>query len=425
MDLWTAAVASDKVLDFDKLHVNGQQHLIECLNDRFPPAVYEEHVRRRRNALNNLAAGRSMLDGAELAYPVCLPSDEITGRANDLEGYGIMLTAGGEGERLRLSLLEHGIPESDLQDFTKATFPLPGFPEGFGTLHVNLALCRHLCRESGLDIPVIVSTGPEHSVTARVIPSILEKQDYLGLRNLHIIAQDERLHLTLEEQIAYTFEHGKDQPTPITNPDETGGPVMKLKRVEPGSTKNTLDWLGALGCTKIILLQATALYGPGLVLHLAAAGKTHDGLGIGIARSDFPPEDPYGTYVLLSREVGAGLVIAEQAVRNDATRRLTDPATGNYLPLNTGLYVFDCDLIRKSDLPDYASPPKEVLPGQPRSPKIGYAATDILPLAHNPAVLTVPKDSYAVLKNIEDLARLSEAGKRLGLARLCTEAPGR
>jgi hypothetical protein len=51
----------------------------------------------------------------------------------------------------------------------------------------------------------------------------------------------------------------------------------------------------------------------------------------------------------------------------------------------------------------------------PRSPKIGYAATDLLPLASNPAVLTVSPDSYAVIKNADDMKAVSAAAIRFGL----------
>jgi len=66
-------------------------------------------------------------------------------------------------------------------------------------------------------------------------------------------------------------------------------------------------------------------------------------------------------------------------------------------------------------LPDYATPPKEILPEIERSPKIGYAATDLLPLALNPVILTVSPDTYAVIKTADDLETLSEAAHRFGL----------
>jgi hypothetical protein len=86
--------------------------------------------------------------------------------------------------------------------------------------------------------------------------------------------------------------------------------------------------------------------------------------------------------------------------------------------------VFAVDLIRNNDLPDYATPPKEVVPGFPRSPKIGYAATDLMSLAHNPAVLTVSEDAFAVIKNVEDLARLTALAKAAGLDAICRKING-
>jgi hypothetical protein len=93
-----------------------------------------------------------------------------------------------------------------------------------------------------------------------------------------------------------------------------------------------------------------------------------------------------------------------------------------YLPFNTGLYVFDITLLAKSGLPDYATPPKEILPGLARSPKTGYAATDILPGAKHGAVLAVAPESYAAIKNADDLAVLSALARRHGIIDLCARA---
>ena len=104
---------------------------------------------------------------------------------------------------------------------------------------------------------------------------------------------------------------------------------------------------------------------------------------------------------------------------NHETLSLRDPETGNYLPLNTGFYVFSRSLLASCDLPDYATPPKEILPDMERAPKIGYAATDILSLAHNPAILTVSESSFGVIKNADDLDRLAAHGKKFGLYDIC------
>ena len=94
---------------------------------------------------------------------------------------------------------------------------------------------------------------------------------------------------------------------------------------------------------------------------------------------------------------------------------LTNKEGAYYLPYNTGFYVFDISLIKENSLPDYATPPKEIVPEIEKSPKIGYAATDIISFANKPAVLTIPKDSFGVLKECEDLKKLAEIGKKYSL----------
>lgn len=420
--LWTTESAADTIAQFDELGYPVKQELIAFLNSAFPPETYEQHRLKRRKALDNLKSGRMILADAIQSYPETIDAADISASLHNLAGYAIMLTAGGEGERLRISLGKQGYTQEQLKDFTKATFPLPGFHGSLGALQINLCLIAHFCRQSQIDIPVIVSTGPQDSTTARVIPRVLREQGFFGLKNCRVIVQEERLHLTQEEKIAYTIAAGLARP--VTNPDETGGPLMKLKQPGPDEEDTALAWLVSLGCKKIILLQATALYMPELILKMASNGKKYDGVGVGIQRAAFPEDDPYGTYVLVEKQGREKLIIAEKEVRNDTTRTLRHPRTGAYLPFNTGFYVFDVDLIRNNDLPDYATPPKEVLPGFPRSPKIGYAATDLMGLARNPAVLVVPEDAFAVIKNAEDLARLTALAKAAGLDAMCRKMNG-
>ena len=124
--------------------------------------------------------------------------------AHDLEGCAVVLTAGGEGERLKTSLLARGISESDLKDFTKATWPLPGFFGDYGALQANLRLLSVLAKRNGLTLPVIVTTGPAGSTTARVIPEVLRRHENFGLERVLTVEQDERLHFTLDEKMALT-----------------------------------------------------------------------------------------------------------------------------------------------------------------------------------------------------------------------------
>ena len=113
------------------------------------------------------------------------------------------------------------------------------------------------------------------------------------------------------------------------------------------------------------------------------------------------------------------LFIIEKDVRTKSTYQLKDLSGKYFLPLNTGFYALNCKLLRQSDLPDYATPPKEILPDLPRSPKIGYAATDILPLAQNPAVLAINENHYGVIKTAEDLKKLAKMAIDFDLRDLC------
>ena len=91
------------------------------------------------------------------------------------------------------------------------------------------------------------------------------------------------------------------------------------------------------------------------------------------------------------------------------------------MPYNTGFYIFEKELLINASLPDFATPPKEILPDIVRSPKVGYAATDLIKLADKPAVLVVPQEWYGVLKHAENLKELSSMAKMYKLDRFCKE----
>jgi hypothetical protein len=417
MEIWSHQLAIERIYNFEKLNANQQDFLIALLNKRFPPSVYEEHRHKRILAQRNLIKARQRLKGALQAFPRCIENTTVAPKPDSLSGYGIVLTAGGEGERLRLSLQENGLPMAALTDFTKAAFPLPDFFGDCGALQINLALIAHISERARVDLPVVITTGPEGSTTARVIGDMIAQHAAFGIKNVKVICQGERLHLTTDEQIAFEIRDG--MPYPVTNPDETGGPVMKLKAIEDGDEKSTLDWLAECGANKIIVLQGTAIYHPNLIPVMAEAARNYDGLGVGILRSRFAVEDPFGSLVVLKTTEKEQLVILEQEVRNSQTYALQDHSGEYFLPYNTGFYVFDREVLRINDLPDYATPPKEVLPRIPRSPKVGYAATDILALIHKPAVLIIQPDQYGVIKKVDDLAKLADMAKRFGLDEIC------
>lgn len=417
MKTWSEQLGLEHIHDFALLQQEQKQKLLSYLNDKFPVPAFEYQLQQRHCALENLSHNRDILSGVEQLYPECIQGQTQCFAASDLSGYAVMLTAGGEGERLRQSLEAQGVAQEHLINFTKATFPLPEFYSDFGTLHINMSLLSALCKKYSLRIPVIITTGPEGSTTARLIPEICKRYNNFGLPHVRIIPQDERLHFTTDNTIAYTLIN--DVPYPLSHPDETGGPIMQLKKKNTAGTESTLHWLGSHRVTKILLLQATAVYDPDLLLIMASTGKNYDGVGIGIERETFPQDDPYGTYVVIKHNTSKKLIIVEQEVRNDITRSLTNPQGTSFLPFNTGLYVFDTDLIMNNDLPDYATPPKIVLPQLARSPKVGYAATDILSFAKKPAVLTIAPHSYGVLKNAADLEKLSLLAKSFKLNLLC------
>ncbi|NLD99018.1 MAG: hypothetical protein GX640_04025 [Fibrobacter sp.] len=417
MDIWTIDSLQRCLNNSENYTDTQKMKLIEFLNQNFKPSVYNEHLQKRRAALRNMTNSKSALQNAAQHYPQTVNWKDINPSTDSLKGFALVFTAGGEGERLRLSLLKKGIPASMLEDFTKATFPLPDFFDNFGALQTNLAMVASFCNTIRMDIPVIVTTGPQGTITAGVIPEILRKNNNFGLKHVLVIAQDERLHLTIDEKIACTEISGELRP--LTQPDETGGPLMKLKQIPDTSGISALDWVEELGCNKLIVVQATALYDLRLLPIMAQALGNHDCLGVGILRTEFPPKDPFGTFVTITRGDKPETLILEQDVRNDETRTIKDQSGQFYLPFNTGFYAFGTELLKNNNLPDFATPPKEILPELPRSPKIGYAATDLLPLASNPVILTIEQDMFAVLKTAEDLEQLSILGKKFGLDKIC------
>ncbi|KMQ49893.1 hypothetical protein CHISP_3180 [Chitinispirillum alkaliphilum] len=420
MNKWNIDSLAPRVERFGLLDEKQRNQLVEQMNRHFPPPVFNWQLERRRKALENSEKGKKLLSDAAQEFPPFMPWQNVSFSPESLNGYGVVFTAGGEGERLRTSLLARGADPHSLKDFTKATYPLENFFQDFGALHINLALIASFCKKNNLDIPVIITTGPKGSITERVIPRILEEKEYFGLKNVRIVAQEQRLHFTKDEKIAYTVEN--NTPNPVTQPDETGGPLMILKQKPDTKNLSCLEWLETLGCSKIILAQATAIYDQTMLPLMAQAAKQHDCIGVGVLRDQFPPDDPFGTFIAVKKNSDKKTCIIEQAIRNEITRNIKDPKNKFFLPFNTGFYALDCNLLKESDLPDYATPPKEITPELPRSPKVGYAATDILPMANNPLILTIDPKMYAVIKTAEDLTRLSQAARDFGLLDICKKS---
>ena len=418
MELWTIESLKSATNNFDQLSDLQKINFLNYMNSHFPPSVYKSHLKFRSAALQNSNATRDALSDSQQQFPSIVKWETIKSSPKALEDHALIFTAGGEGERLRLSLLKQGVPSSELDDFTKATFYLPEFYKKYGTLQINLAMVASFCSTYNINIPVIVTTGPQGSITARVIPEMLKKYSNFGLKNVKVIEQDERIHFSADEKIVW--QSVDSQIVPATNPDETGGPLMKLK--EKGTeSSSVLDWLEQLGCKRSIVVQATALYDQRLLPLMAEALKGHDCLAVGILRNDFPPSDPFGTFVTLKGKTQSKTLILEQDVRNDFTREIVDQSAKYHLPFNTGFYAFENCLLQNNDLPHFATPPKEILPELPRSPKIGYAATDIVPIATDPIILTIDPDMFGVLKTADDLKVLSDLGRKYGLDNICKE----
>lgn len=217
MDLWTNSDAEKCINDYAALNTYQKKHLCDFLNKKFPPSVYYRHVSWRRKALVNAEEAKNILARADQRYPRLFKSGEIPGLPADLAGYAIILTAGGDGVRLRTSLREQGVDEESLHDFIKATYQIAGLPREFGSLHANLAVIADLCGQAGFQVPVIITTGPEGSVTSRVIPEEVAKHNSFGMSYVRTLCQGERLHLTVDEKIVYVIADGL--PWPVTHPD--------------------------------------------------------------------------------------------------------------------------------------------------------------------------------------------------------------
>ncbi|MGM0444274.1 MAG: hypothetical protein ACQEQV_08820 [Fibrobacterota bacterium] len=407
MSDWTEERLKQGVFKYSTLSGATKEAVAAAVRQYCSWQEYMDQAAFTERAVSNTKASRELLNTVKQEYPQTVPEENIPAAVESLREYGVLIMAGGEGERLRQSLINEGANPDDLQDFTKATYPLPGLDRPWGALQVNL----HVLSRMSPNIPVIVTTGPAGTTTARVIPEIIRKNNNFGLKNLRIIAQNERLHLTRDRQIAW--EQTESGIRIVTNPDETGGPIMKLREKDDAG-RSTLEYLRRLGCSRIIVLQGTAVYRREMLLHMAAAGNRFDAMGIGIERTTFGENDPYGTFILANDGNREVLRIIEKDVRNRQTRDMTNDA-GKHLPFNTGFYVFRRDLLEHTPLPEYAVSGKTVLAGIPKAPKTGYAATDVLGLTETSGVLTVNPESFSVIKRSEDLAAVAEAIQRYGL----------
>ncbi len=416
--VWDTEYAKASIEDFDKLSHEQAIDLLETLNREFPPEEYEKEKECLLNAFNNRERRRDLLQKGIQGFPVCV--DPETGSAPEKERISktaVLLTAGGEGQRLKESLKQNGVSNEALADITKATYPVADSPGKPGTLHIDLLLIAGICRETGTDIPVIVSTGPAGSNTAEIIPEILRKNRGFGIKNLKSIAQGKRLHLSNNKKIVWYMKEGT--PQPVTNPDETGGPVARMQRREGGEKESPISWLKRLGIEHLLVLQGTAVYKKEFIYSLIKAFPESDGIAAGIPRKSFPEDDPYGTLLTIEHNSKKSLKIIEKDERDSETRSLKNLEDKTYLPFNTGLYRFSLRMLNEKRLPDYITPPKEILPGIQKAPKCGFAATDIISLAENPCVIKIAPDSFSVLKKKSDITEINRTYNESGIREIC------
>ncbi|MDR0303248.1 MAG: hypothetical protein LBH98_00525 [Chitinispirillales bacterium] len=399
------------VWNYENYDISQQAKIEKYLRENVSFEEFCKQRRQKTKAIENGIAAKNILLGARQKYPQRIDYSQISVNLQDIKKYAVLIMAGGEGERLRLSLEERGYSKDDLRDFTKATFPIPNTKFKFGALEVNLKTIAELSKSINYEIPTIITTGPKNSDTDEIIPKILSENANFGVKNIEIIAQNERFHLTCDDKIV--FEINGSEIKPVKNPDETGGPIAKLKEPQKNG-KSILENLEKNGIKKIIVLQGTAVYSKRILPVIAAAGLNYDGLGIGILRENFPEYDPYGTFVSVKNDGDFNLRIVEKNMRTCDTYKVKDE-NGKFLPYNTGFYVFDIDLLKNVEMSDYATPPKIILEGIDLSSKIGFAATDIISFAKKPAVLTISNDDFHVIKNVEDLNVLTEIITKFGL----------
>ncbi len=382
--------------------------IAEYLNNNVPYASYlaerEKWVEAQSNSRANSEAAETL--------PLSFPEIADGAAAFSLESFNntaIILTAGGEGERLRKSLIAAGASPDELKDFTKATWPLDGQTKAASTLGYNLLFFRAIGRALGQKLLIIVTTGPLGSDTARILPAYLEtfQDEYLDIITL---PQGQRFHLTTGGQLVLSA--AGPHLSVACNPDETGGPFMALKNPHERDAKGLIHYLLAKGLINCLALQATTICQPLWVSSLPAALKKAEVAVMGVRRDTFAPDDPFGTIVRFNAAGGDYTQIVEAHNRRPAIYSVRDEKYG-FLPYNSGMYAFKTELLATARLPDFICPPKMITPELPPAGKVGYAATDLLSLSPKVAVCLTKADSFAAFKGLADTQNLIAAATKL------------
>lgn len=413
MNNWTKELFFTHIESPENFSENEILILLEFLNENYPVNSFLSEIEDRKIALKNMKETTSLLENATQKFPKAYDFEEIIFDENSLREVAFFFTAGGEGQRLAQSLNKNGDEKNFLENFTKATIEIKDFPEKFGTLMINLSIVKHLSDTYKIDFPVIISLGPIGSTTSKVIPKEIASFNNFGLRNIHYILQGERLHLSNEEKISLEIKNGEIKVA--KNPDESGGPLKAFY-----DNKELIQSFKERGVKKILIIQGTGIFNPDILKNVSSIKEDHDCYILGLPRQKFEKSDQLGTIELIEKNGKTALRILEAHSINDTTREIQNTQRKEFLPANTGMFLFDLALFSK-ELPIsfYATAPKEISFSKKSAPKIGYSATDFTVFAEKPAVILIPGGDFAVLKNVENIEELSALGKKFGLINLC------
>lgn len=109
MNHWSIESLGEKIHDFCNLSLTRQHELLEYMNTNFPPQKFKQQLSMRSKALQNMENAKNTLEGATQSFPSFIEANSIDTNPESLHGFAFVLTAGGEGERLRLSLQKNGL----------------------------------------------------------------------------------------------------------------------------------------------------------------------------------------------------------------------------------------------------------------------------------------------------------------------------
>jgi len=410
-EFWTEELLEQFIYDYANYSAEDILEIIKKLNKEYPPKDVLKELLDRRSAIQENQKIKNLLKNLKDPYPKTIKLSEIKNKSVDLSSIAIVLTAGGDGERLMQSLKNEGKTEEEIKNFTKATIPLPGFADDKSTLEINLRLIQKLEESLSITIPVIVTLGPIGSKTAELIPKFLKENENFDLKKLITVPQFKRIHFSNEEKIVLDKNLNI-----ITNPDETGGPIVRLKYPILKNEETGIEWLKNNGVNHVLILQAIGLYDFEIIKKIVSQKNKADLIALGIIRKEFRENDYFGTFIYLNDNEKRRLKILESHVIDENIRSIKNNEE-EFLPYNPGLYLFEISLIDNiNEIPFYASSDKEIKDGVEKAPKIGFAATDLTLIAKNPKILLIDNLNFSsLIKDYESLKEVSEFRKKHNL----------